>query len=153
MSCNMGYVVCSMGLPGIRLENNICLSFLDSTDSSHISRLDIKCFSRTFKELMYDASDVIISNLASCNFFWCGLIVPENKWNNSIMCTVLVFRAKLNFPTLCLWHPQIMHCHIIQLSTVNSTVPFQKDCVHLSMTNPIRRDISQDVSITSLYWF
>jgi hypothetical protein len=31
---------------------------------------------------MYDASDVMISNFASCNFFWCVLNVPENKEHN-----------------------------------------------------------------------
>lgn len=47
---------------------------------------------------MYDASDVIISNLASCNFFWCGLIVPENNTSNLIiLCTTLVFIVELHF--------------------------------------------------------
>jgi hypothetical protein len=31
---------------------------------------------------MYDASEVMISNLASCNFFWCVLIVPEKNAHN-----------------------------------------------------------------------
>ena len=65
-------------LPGMTFEKRILLSFLDNMDSSHISGLDIKCFSRTFKELMYDASEVMISNFASCNFFWCELIVPAS---------------------------------------------------------------------------
>jgi hypothetical protein len=31
---------------------------------------------------MYDASEVMISNLASCNFFWCVLTVPEKNEHN-----------------------------------------------------------------------
>ena len=48
---------------------------------------------------MYDASDEIISNLASCNFFWCGPTVPESKRNHRIKCAVLVFIAELIFQT------------------------------------------------------
>lgn len=60
----------------------------------------MKWSTKTFREFKYDASDVIISNFASCSFIWCEFnvlntleLITSGISHHSVLLTVMLLRT------------------------------------------------------------